>query len=164
MCGKNKLAFVQRPKLFPFFFSIHLAIASHWDAPNTFSCRHAQPGKIFSCSNPSTTLSPLSPSKVSSCVSNDLDDEVPESNFIVVSLFLNFFSPITNENGTLTGICSVKGSSFAIVPARSHEFVMVTSDCTSSDQKYPQVVPCFSVFVSWHKTRIHYLSIEIYRD
>lgn len=28
-----------------------------------------------------------------------------------------------------------------IVPARSHEFVIVTRDCKSSDQKYPQVVP-----------------------
>lgn len=41
----------------------------------------------------------------------------------------------------LTGICSVKGNSLAIVPARSHELVMVTRDCKSSDQKYPQVVP-----------------------
>lgn len=47
-------------------------------------------------------------------------------------------------NDTLTGICSVRGNSLAIVPARSHEFVMVTRDCKSSDQKCPQVVPCIS--------------------
>lgn len=35
----------------------------------------------------------------------------------------------------------MRGSSAAIVPARSHELVMLTRDCRSSDQKYPQVVP-----------------------
>lgn len=47
-----------------------------------------------------------------------------------------------SANDKLTGICSVRGNSLAIVPARSHELVMVTRDCKSSDQKYPQVVPC----------------------
>lgn len=41
----------------------------------------------------------------------------------------------------LTGICSTIGSSLAIVPARSHELVMLTSDWNSSAQKYPHVVP-----------------------
>lgn len=41
----------------------------------------------------------------------------------------------------LTGICSTIGSSLAIVPARSHELVMLTSDWNNSAQKYPHVVP-----------------------
>lgn len=40
-----------------------------------------------------------------------------------------------------TGICSTMGSSLAIVPARSQEFVMLTNDWNNSAQKYPHVVP-----------------------
>ena len=45
------------------------------------------------------------------------------------------------EKNELTGICSVIGNSLAIVPARSHEFVILTRDRKSSIQKYPHVVP-----------------------
>lgn len=44
----------------------------------------------------------------------------------------------------LTGICSTIGSSLAMVPALSQEFVMLTKDWNNSAQKYPHVVP-----ISW---------------
>ena len=51
----------------------------------------------------------------------------------------------------LTGICSVIGNSVAIVPARSHEFVMVTSALKSSPHKNPQLVPSYYKTVKWKK-------------
>lgn len=53
--------------------------------------------------------------------------------------------------GILTGICSVIGNSFAIVPARSHEFVMVTSALKSSPHKNPQLVPSYYKTVKYKK-------------
>ena len=60
------------------FCCIHLAIASHWGAPSIFPCRLEQLERKLPYSNLNTILSLLLPSTTSSCVSNDLNDEVPE--------------------------------------------------------------------------------------
>lgn len=124
----------------------HLAVASLADAPNTFPCRRAQLGRRHGyCHRSSPSITPwlLSPSTVSSYVSSDLNDESPERAVILQASpgFGRYGKSFASPLCTLTGICSVRGSSFAIVPARSHELVMLTRDCKSSDQKYPQVVP-----------------------
>lgn len=70
--------------------------------------------------------------------------------------------------GILTGICSVIGNSFAIVPARSHEFVMVTSALKSSPHKNPQLVPSYYKTVKYQKKLVqaeyeeeHFLRVEV---
>lgn len=73
------------------------------------------------------------PPIVASCAPNDQDDAKPE--------VANNESGLNLVQIELTGICSVIGSSFAIVPCRSHELVIAAIFCKSSDQKYPQVVP-----------------------
>lgn len=75
-------------------FRAYLAIANHWDAPDTSPCRYVQLGKIFrfGCSNPSITLSPSWPSKASSCESYDPACEEPANIFNVLKAFRAYWA------------------------------------------------------------------------
>ena len=117
-------------------------LAFHSIAPNRFHpYRCGWDERTCSCSSPSTALLPLCFPISASCVSSDPAYATPTC--------VTWKETMLSQNRHFwwlklllpTGICSTMGSSLAIVPARSQEFVMLTSDWNNSAQKYPHVIP-----------------------